>query len=255
MMALERYSGPGRHQSQGPAARCLSCGAGLSRPRLRYCSDACRRQLHYRLNLHTGLMRALNIRHATFYFTETAVVMDMLPYDRNLVYRFIHPRTNGGKPSDAYMAMADLLGAAWWTEMRRTRKRYLASRRVLEHEAAGAVGARGNLQPPERRVPALGRDVLAPLRLTHRDISRPGAQGVIKRAYRQAAMHHHPDRGGSPRDFRRVHAAYEKLITWARNPTFIHYRGFPDRWFYDGGRNHWTHPVAVRRTVRPSFGR
>ena len=35
----------------------------------------------------------------------------------------------------------------------------------------------------------------------------------IRAAYRRAAMKHHPDRGGSPEEFQRIQAAYEKLQT------------------------------------------
>lgn len=35
---------------------------------------------------------------------------------------------------------------------------------------------------------------------------------AIKRAYRQAAMQHHPDRQGDARMFRHIHAAYQRLL-------------------------------------------
>ena len=51
----------------------------------------------------------------------------------------------------------------------------------------------------------------------------------IKSAYRRLAGVHHPDRGGSPEIFRRIHAAYEVIgdaksrreydVTWSRKPV------------------------------------
>ena len=64
----------------------------------------------------------------------------------------------------------------------------------------------------------------------------------IKRAYREQVKQHHPDLGGKPATFRKIQEAYEKLIDWARNPTFVRRSGFPDKWFYDGYTQRWVQP-------------
>ena len=43
--------------------------------RRKYCSIECRQRLRYNLNLRTGLLRALNTRYATFYFTEAKATL------------------------------------------------------------------------------------------------------------------------------------------------------------------------------------
>lgn len=37
-------------------------------------------------------------------------------------------------------------------------------------------------------------------------------EATVKRAYRQAAMQHHPDRQGDAKAFQRIHAAYQRLL-------------------------------------------
>ena len=44
--------------------RCLSCGASENLGRRRYCSISCRQRLRQKLNVRTGLLRALNTRYA-----------------------------------------------------------------------------------------------------------------------------------------------------------------------------------------------
>ena len=49
--------------------RCLSCGTTENMGTRKYCSVVCRKKLRYQLNVRTGLLKALNARYATFYFT------------------------------------------------------------------------------------------------------------------------------------------------------------------------------------------
>lgn len=44
----------------------------------RYCSVGCRQHLRQKLTTRTGLLEALNVRHATFYFTSEMIVLDLL---------------------------------------------------------------------------------------------------------------------------------------------------------------------------------
>jgi hypothetical protein len=67
---------------------------------------------------------------------------------------------------------------------------------------------------------------------------------VIRNAYRQQVKNHHPDLGGDAFMFRKIQTAYEALMLWARNPTFVKRRGFPDKWFYDGDKNKWLQPIS-----------
>jgi hypothetical protein len=77
-------------------------------------------------------------------------------------------------------------------------------------------------------------------------LNSPELFRVIKTAYRQQALKHHPDHGGDAASFRKIHQAYEELLTWAENPSFVRRRGFPDKWFYDSTTNRWVQPTPHR---------
>jgi hypothetical protein len=230
----------------GQPRRCLSCGTTANMKRRRYCSIACRQKLRHNLNIRTGLLQALQIRYATFYFTDTQVVLDMLPYGSQDLLSFIFPRANGRKPVDDFCKMFNLLGNAWWEEVRRTKKRYLASRFILG-KATQIEGDINSVRPLEVREPARMARSMTQLKLRHRDLLSPHLQQIIKRAFRRQAKTHHPDQGGDAALFRRLREAYEQLTRWAENPTFTTRRGFPDKWFYEGGIDRWTQPAPLRR--------
>ena len=226
--------------------RCLSCGTTENMGRRKYCSLQCRQKLSHSLNIRTGLLKALNIRYATFYFTEPMIMLDVLPYGSIDMFSFIFPRGHYRKPVDDFCRMANLLGNAWWAERRRTNKRYLAARHVLEI-ASRKDGRIECLKPFEIRKPARMAKSLTCLKLSRSDLDSDELKQIIKSAYRRQAKIHHPDQGGNASIFRRVQHAYEELLTWSENPTFIWQRGFPDKWFYDGYMNRWIQPTALRR--------
>ncbi len=121
--------------------RCLSCGTSENMRLRKYCSIECRQRLRYNLNLRTGLLRALNTRYATFYFTEFIIILDILPYGSEELFSYIFPRTSGRKPVEDFCTMSNVLGNAWWAERNRTNKRYLASRLVLEKAESKNAGS------------------------------------------------------------------------------------------------------------------
>ena len=49
--------------------------------------------------------------------------------------------------------------------------------------------------------------------------------------------------GGGEASFRRIYKAYEDLMAWADEPTFMRRSGFPDKWFYDGEKHKWVQPA------------
>jgi len=222
--------------------RCLSCGTSENMSRRKYCSVECRQQLRYNLNLRTGLLRALNTRYATFYFTETLIILDILPYGSAELFSYIFPRTPGGKPVDDYCTLSNILGNAWWAERKRTNKRYLANRFILE-KAKSKDPESVPIKPLEVQQPAKLKKSLMFLKLQKSDLNSPSLQRKIKSAYRKQAMRYHPDLGGDAAGFRKLHDAYEQIIRWSENPVFIRRRGFPDKWFYDGSRVRWVQPA------------
>jgi hypothetical protein len=198
--------------------------------------------------MRTGLVRALNTRYATFYFSEDTIVMDMLLYGSNDIYSFFYPRSPGKKPAEDFSRMADLLGDLWWAERKRTNKRYIASYRVLEKAFRNKVSIL-SVKPVMVKVPSVKGSSLADLEIEKTVLTSPDLQKIIRNAYRQRAKEHHPDLGGDAIKFRKVYKAYEELTNWAKNPVFLKRCGFPDKWFYDGSTNRWIQPLHPRKAL------
>lgn len=224
---------------------CLSCGTSENMKRRRYCSVECRQRLRRHLNLRTGLLKALNTKYATFYFTESMIVLDVLPFGSAQLFSFIFPRSRRKKPVEDFSTLANLLGNAWWAERRRTNRRYLATRHVLAQARSNNSG-QASLKPFEVKKPARLAKTLTFFRLSHADLDSPRLRQIIKSVYRRQAKIYHPDRGGDAAVFRKLHEAYEQLIGWSENPTYTQHRGFPDKWFYDGHTNRWRQPTPER---------
>lgn len=223
------------------AARCRSCGAALPRPTRKYCSVACRQDLRHTLDIRTGLLRALNTRFATFYFTDTVIVLDVWPDGGDELFSFIFPRAADDTPATAFRRLADRLGQAWWQTKNRTRKTYLANRQVLAQARRNPTPASAG--PQELQIPTVKGANLVALHLQRADLAAPDLQARIKQAFRRQAKRHHPDLGGDSAMFRKIHAAYRDMNAWACDPTFVRRRGFPDKWFYDGATRRWVQPT------------
>jgi len=226
---------------------CLSCGGVLPPRHRRYCANSCRQNLLASLNRRTGLLKALNTRYATFYFTEFVIVMDLLPYDAEQIYSFMLPRTPGKKPVEDFCELSNMLGQKWWQERDRTKKRYLASQHVLE-QAKRPPRTKESVIPGTLTVPSVRRSSLITLELKPDELTLKNMQEQIKQAYRRQAKKHHPDLGGNAKAFLKIQEAYELLIHWAKHPTFIRKSGFPDKWLYEGAYNRWIQPVMPRKS-------
>jgi hypothetical protein len=229
----------------GKIYRCLSCGATENMGRRRYCSTECRQRLRLKLDMRTGLIQALNARFATFYFSDLTIMMDMLPYGSREIYSFLYPRSPGKKPAEDFSNMADMLGTAWWTEKRRTQKRYMASQKVLD-EAVRNQTPLQSVRPVLINLPAIRDASLQHLNLKKSDLMDPELKTLIRNAYRRQAKLFHPDVGGDAPMFLKIHQAYEDMLHWAENPLYVTRRGFPDKWLYDGNQNRWLQPIPVR---------
>ena len=214
--------------------------------RRKYCSVACRQRLHYKLQVRTGLLKALQTRYATFHFDDRVIVLDLLPYGRQEIFSFLFARRPGVAPADDFSQMANVLGSDWWAERRRTHKKYRASQHLLRHARQGAADIHA-VMPVEERRAVIKDKLLIQLKIDRKELDSHDLDKVLKKAYRQQAKRHHPDRGGKPDAFRRLQKAYETLMEWAENPSFTRRRGFPDKWFYDGETNRWVQPVPVSR--------
>ncbi len=225
---------------------CLSCGTTENIKNRRYCSMKCRQHLRQKLNTRSGLLQALNTRYATFYFTDTLIILDVVPHGIREVFRYTALRTEKSKPAEDFGRLSNMLGGAWWAEERRTSKNYLASRRVLEMAERCAM-SEGLARPRLQRAPTVKPENLILLDITRSDLASRDLGRIIRNAYRRQVKIHHPDMGGKAATFRKIHAAYQEMQRWAERPTFIRRRGFPDKWYYDGENKKWIQPVPLKK--------
>ena len=163
------------------------------------------------------------------------------------------PRSTKRLPVEDFCVLSEALGKAWWAEQGRTKKRYRASQHVLALATPANPDSHGVI-PYESAVPSVKGAAMMSLKFDRKaDDKDPDALARrIKRAYREQVKRHHPDLGGKPATFRKIQEAYEALIDWARNPTFVRRSGFPDKWFYDGYAQRWVQP---KPTLRKRAGR
>ena len=157
------------------------------------------------------------------------------------------PRSLGRKPVDDFCDLSNMLGTRWWDEHNRTKKRYVASQHVLD-QASKACKSPQAVIPSTLAVPSVGVRHLMTLEIGTDDLTPSNMENSIKRAYRSQVKRHHPDLGGSAQAFLKIQEAYERLIHWTKNPTYIRRSGFPDKWLYEGANNRWLQPIVPRRT-------
>jgi hypothetical protein len=224
---------------------CLSCGEIENLGKRRYCSLACRQRLRLQLNMRTGLLKALNTRYATFYFTGSQIVLDVLTLSSKDLFHFTFPRMPGKKPADDFIRMSNHMANEWWAEKRKTDKRYLANRYVFERAQKDPATAGTRINPDNLLIPVVNLKTLACLKLNRSELHSPDPISAIKAAYRRMAKQHHPDQGGDAADFRKIHDAYRQLLEWSENPKFTRRCGFADKWFYNGAANRWVQPRTL----------
>ena len=140
-----------------------------------------------------------------------------------------------------------MLGTEWWNERNRTKKRYVASQHVLD-QACKAAKSPDAVIPSTLVVPSVGVRHLVTLELSTEELTPGNMHHRIKQAYRHQVKKSHPDLGGTAQAFHKIQEAYERLIDWTRNPTYIRKSGFPDKWLYEGANNRWLQPVVRRST-------
>lgn len=228
---------------------CLSCGTMDNMRNRRYCSMKCRQHLRQKLITRTGLLEALNTRHATFYFTEDLIIMDVIVRDIREVFRYTAVRTKGSRPADDFGKMANRLGEAWWAEEKRTKRKYMASRKLLELAEKQDL-SEGLVRPRLIKVASVRSESLHYLGIGKAELGSTELPKLIKSAYRRQVKIHHPDAGGDAVTFRKIHDAYRDMLRWADSPTFLRRRGFPDKWYYDGAAQKWVQPVPRKKGER-----
>ena len=196
--------------------------------------------------MRTGLLKALNTRYATFYFTAQLVVLDVWPYNSQHIFSFIYQRGALQKPVDAFRRLSNQLGTDWWQEQRRTQRRYRATQLVLDHAHTNPVSSRA-ARPQEIVQPRINGEAMVMLNLKRADLQSASLVETIKKAFRHQAKRLHPDQGGDSDTFIQLRQAYLELSIWAENPVYQRRRGFPDKWFYRADTNRWVQPIPCKR--------
>lgn len=233
-------------KSQAKKNRCLSCGISENINNRKYCSVKCRQNLRQRLNARNGLLQALNTRWATFYFTDKMIYLDVVARGHNDIFRFSYPRVSGHKPSEDFGKMANELGKAWWEQEKKSRRKYLASKYVLELALKSPASA--SERPKVLKIYNIQKSTLTWLGISRADLESNQLKKIIKTNYRRLAKIHHPDLGGYASTFRKINSAYNEILRWMENPRFVKRRGFTDKWFYDGENKKWVQPISAKRT-------
>ena len=224
--------------------RCISCGTYDIRPRRRYCTPQCRTQMLWVLSLSKGLLKAFNTQYATFFFNESHVVLDILPFWSDKVSRFSYKRKRWRKPAEDLKELILSSGEEWYRLVNNTSKSHAShillsknhTEEVLPQQLKPDKSLRPRLTPQERKSIRL-------LKLKAEELLSDGHIHKIKAAYKKLAKLYHPDVGGDEELFKKINEAHEQLLMWARNPQYTSRRALKDLWSYDGRTNRWTPPL------------
>lgn len=223
---------------------CLSCGSTNNINNRRYCSVKCRQNLRQKLNMKSGLLHALNTRYATFYFSDKVIVLDIVPYGMKEIFRYSVQRKENSNPAADFNIMTNQLGEEWWSVTNRTNRNYMATQHVLKLASRHAISDRMQ-RPRLLKIPTVKMEYLHCLEIKKTDLGSHELNLIIKNAYRKQVKIHHPDLGGKAANFRVIHNAYKQLLRWADHPVYVHRRGFPDKWYYNGENKKWVQPTPL----------
>jgi hypothetical protein len=241
----EAAADKGLIQTPSGVRRCIACGTPNLKGGRRYCCKECRRQVLWVLSLSTGLLKAFNARYAAFSFTQTHVILDVLPLWAKGISRFECRRTSGKKPAEDLKGLILRSGKEWYHMIHQRTSRSHASLFILRRNHTTGV-APESIRPDTRRRPRFSRserESIKLLQLKVEELISEGQTYKIKSAYKKLAKVHHPDMGGDAEIFKKLNDAHQRLLLWAGNPQYTSRRALADCWSYDGSTNRWTPPL------------
>ncbi len=222
---------------------CLCCGIPLEKGRKRYCSKGCREEFVFKLSWFNNLLRAINTKYATFFFTPEILSLNVLPFDFEEVTSFFFRRQKGQKPVYDMERMIFQLGEMWWSFLREKGNRDEASRRLLAKGRRRILSM--DMVSPRiyTGISGVGRELMY-LKINRLDlIGCTDPYMVVKQAYKKCALKYHPDMGGDEKRFIQIYNSYQRIMNWLKNPCFYHRRGVPGHWLFEHRRNHWYSPL------------
>lgn len=226
-----------------PPRLCLCCGRVMEKNRRRYCTQRCKDEFVFKLKWFNNLLRVLGARYATFSFTESVLILNVIPANTREVHTYFYHRRPGIKPAQDMNGMVFQLGELWWVQKEKTKSERFASRHILGQGHKRIFPA--DFVKPVRITRLAGvSQQMTHLRINREDLlNTDRVEEVLKSAYRRAALRHHPDRGGSSEMFRRIRQSYEDLKAWLQNPSYHTRRGVPGQWCFIGGKGKWVTPL------------
>lgn len=232
------------HSKQSCQSLCLACGRPLEKRRHRYCRPGCKEEFIFKLRWFNNLLRLLNTRYATFAFSQELLILNILPQgSEQEVHSYFYSRSSGKRPAQDINRMVFDLGSVWWGQKNQARSNSQASREVLRQGNKRMFPAQ-SVQPRQKYYAARISKQLTMLKLKSWEL-KDGEQAEerIKSAFRNAALEHHPDHGGSNMKFRQIFQAYQDLLSWLQRPVFQHRQGLPAQWCFIAARNRWVTPL------------
>lgn len=224
---------------------CLSCGTDNIKPGRRYCTDECKKQLQWVLSLSRGLLRVFNARYAAFSFSNTYVILDILPVWSKSISRFFLERDSKNKPSVDLKNLILQSGENWYEIINNNNSRSYASLCMLNKNNDQSIRAE-SIKPDCRVKPRFSKEEkesMKLLKLKIEEIVSEGNTTNIKSAYKKLAKIHHPDVGGDAEKFKKLNEAHQQMRLWAKSPQYTSRKALSDCWSYDASSNRWAPPL------------
>lgn len=220
---------------------CLSCGVVLAGRKRRYCSKDCKGLLIFALGWLKNLLLPLNTNYATFAFTDSILIINILSFFSKEVSTFIFKRAAGKTPAQGLKEVCKTLNKEWYEKNLSSRSRRAASEHLL------GTGIKDFIPRAYVTPISINSNSRISSKLTQFDLSLDDLEKnpleQIKRAYRKEVKKHHPDYGGDPTDFINISEAYKDIRAFIKNPILRTRTGLPGTWSYDGSNYKWSAPL------------
>lgn len=220
---------------------CVSCGIQLDGRKRRYCSKECKELLVFALGWLKNLLLPLNTNYATFSFTESVLIINILSFFSTEVSTYIYKRAPETTPAVGLKEVCKTLNREWYEKNLESRSRRAASEHLLK------IGLKDFIQKDNVTPISIISGSKINRKLSYFNLSLEDLAGnslnQIKSAYRKEIKKHHPDTGGNSTDFIKVSEAYKEILAFMENPTVRERRGLPGKWSYDGSSYKWSAPL------------
>jgi len=220
---------------------CVSCGAALTGRKRRYCSKECKDLLLFALGWLKNLLLPLNTNYATFSFTESVLIINILSFFSSEVSTFLYRRVPGKTPAEGLKEVCKVLNKEWYEKSVESRSRRAASEHLLRTGIKDMV-QKDHITPVSIPGGTVINRKLSLFSLNIKDLDQNPVQR-IKSAFRKEIKKHHPDYGGDPKDFIKVSEAYSDIIDYINDPSPRFRKGLPGKWSYDGSSYKWSAPL------------